>query len=626
MILNKRFLWGLLCLFLLGLSANGEGRDPRSTYQEAREYLKANKWQEAIPLLESLEKDYPLLADYILFDRASCYERLGDLAGAVDCFKKIVVTYKNSPLYRKSFLKLLELKTRLEGEAALQDYELYLAEFPNDEPILMSKAELLVKLGREREAEVLWQKLFVSGGNYAFRAYNQLKKVKMPSYEEIKAVAKRLKERELYELIVKFFTETPPIDEEGKYLLGLAYYHLRRYKEALLQFSFLSNPEGRYHYALCLMRIGEREAFYRYVGSLSKDKKFYPLFLLMVRMKGRDGNYGEAKDLLAQLLVRYPEKREEIQWYQAWFALREGDFPRAERILSLLLEGNPHERDKYLFWLGKVKSYQGKEAKECYLRLQGKYDFYWFRAGREAPLPLTEVDAPPFDREAQPLPPEWERLFKRVYDLHWLKMSSEARQEARLMRNILPETYLSNYLKLLYYIEDYWTLVRLGMKYDRPSLKYPLAFWDVVLGYAQKEKIDPLLVVAIMREESRFQRDALSRAKAHGLMQLIVDTAKRLGGIRDREELFEVDKNIKIGVRYLSSLLKKFKSIPYAVSAYNAGEKNVERWLARGYRDEDEFIEGIPFEETKGYVIRVIKTYEIMKGLYGNRIAQKEGR
>jgi len=126
------------------------------------------------------------------------------------------------------------------------------------------------------------------------------------------------------------------------------------------------------------------------------------------------------------------------------------------------------------------------------------------------------------------------------------------------------------------------------------------------------------LIIAIMREESHFRNDAVSVVGALGLMQLMPATARKVGNISHNRELFEVQKNIRIGTTYLSSLLSRFGEMPYAIAAYNAGGRNVKKWLAANYQDEDEFTEDIPYGETKDYVLRVMSTYFIMKSLYRN--------
>jgi soluble lytic murein transglycosylase len=105
-------------------------------------------------------------------------------------------------------------------------------------------------------------------------------------------------------------------------------------------------------------------------------------------------------------------------------------------------------------------------------------------------------------------------------------------------------------------------------------------------------------------------------------MQMMPATARRIAHIKNNEELFDVEKNISLGVNYLSRLIARFKTLHYAVAAYNAGERNVEKWLAVGYCDEDEFAEDIPFSETKNYVFRILKTYSIMKSLYDSDIKE----
>lgn len=141
---------------------------------------------------------------------------------------------------------------------------------------------------------------------------------------------------------------------------------------------------------------------------------------------------------------------------------------------------------------------------------------------------------------------------------------------------------------------------------------YPRAYWTTVEGLAQRHDIDPLLVLAIVREESRFDADARSVAGALGLMQLMPKTAYRLDnklglGIDNTYEILNTKNNLHLGTYYLSSLVREFGSYTYAIAAYNAGEQIVNKWRKqRRYRSADEFIEDIPYEETRNYVKRVL--------------------
>ncbi len=139
---------------------------------------------------------------------------------------------------------------------------------------------------------------------------------------------------------------------------------------------------------------------------------------------------------------------------------------------------------------------------------------------------------------------------------------------------------------------------------------YPLAYMEIIERIAQRYEIDPLLVLSIIREESRFVPDATSIAGALGLMQLMPATAKRFDrnlkiGINNPKDILDIKNNLHIGICYLSNLIKDFGSYTYAIAAYNAGEDAVKKWLKVGkYKSVDEFIEDIPYNETRNYVKR----------------------
>jgi len=144
---------------------------------------------------------------------------------------------------------------------------------------------------------------------------------------------------------------------------------------------------------------------------------------------------------------------------------------------------------------------------------------------------------------------------------------------------------------------------------------YPLAFWDDVEKISKKCQMDPLVVLSVMREESRFDVNARSVAGALGLLQIMPQTAYRLDnslklGIRRESQIHDTKNNIHLGAYYLKSLFDEFKSLPLAFAAYNAGEAVVKKWEQQGDRKSaDEFIEDIPYPETRNYVKKVVTSY-----------------
>jgi len=155
---------------------------------------------------------------------------------------------------------------------------------------------------------------------------------------------------------------------------------------------------------------------------------------------------------------------------------------------------------------------------------------------------------------------------------------------------------------------------------------FPLAFLDKARAEAEPYNLDPFLVLALMRQESAFNPNARSSANAVGLMQLIPPTARTVArsiGEPDPvpDDLKKPSLNIKLGVKYLNQLLETFQDNPiFALAAYNAGPHKVKQWIEiRSALKDLEFIESIPYNETRNYVKKVLRNYVIYKTLYDDK-------
>ena len=142
---------------------------------------------------------------------------------------------------------------------------------------------------------------------------------------------------------------------------------------------------------------------------------------------------------------------------------------------------------------------------------------------------------------------------------------------------------------------------------------------------ARTHGLDPYVLLALVRQESAFDPRAVSAAQARGLMQLIPPTARRVARqLRlDRfsiDQLFLPQLNIRLGSQYLADRLAQFQgNIDRAVASYNAGPDPVSLWLSEGdYREAAEFVENIPFTETRNYVKIFHRNYHLYKRLYGD--------
>ena len=160
------------------------------------------------------------------------------------------------------------------------------------------------------------------------------------------------------------------------------------------------------------------------------------------------------------------------------------------------------------------------------------------------------------------------------------------------------------------------------------ELAYPLAYSPEIEKAAKREDLPASFVRAIAREESSFDPEAVSWAKAYGLVQLILPTAKRFAKeVKARatpRTLKNPKTNLKIGARYMSWLWERHrKAAAFVAAAYNAGDGAVRRWMNELDHDTiDEFVEQIPYDETRRYTRRVLQTYGVYSWLYEDKLPQ----
>ncbi len=158
---------------------------------------------------------------------------------------------------------------------------------------------------------------------------------------------------------------------------------------------------------------------------------------------------------------------------------------------------------------------------------------------------------------------------------------------------------------------SYWTLI------------FPQPYWGDLVADSERNGLDPYLVASLIRQESEFNAGAVSPARAMGLMQLIAVTGKenaKKEGLKgfNAMQLLNPSVNLQLGTRNLRGVLDRFGGQPeYALAAYNAGDVPVRQWMAAGdYKDVAEFVESIPYTETREYVQAILRNRELYRMLY----------
>lgn len=160
-------------------------------------------------------------------------------------------------------------------------------------------------------------------------------------------------------------------------------------------------------------------------------------------------------------------------------------------------------------------------------------------------------------------------------------------------------------------------------------LFYPLPYRESVFFYARNNGLDPLLVMAVIRTESKFYPLAESSTGARGLMQVMPETARWVAGRLkipfQPERLFEPDYNLRLGTWYLAYLIREFNgNLAAALAAYNGGKENVKGWLAGDiWSGSIADLKEIPFPETRGFVRQVLRDYRMYRFFYPELRQQK---
>jgi len=171
---------------------------------------------------------------------------------------------------------------------------------------------------------------------------------------------------------------------------------------------------------------------------------------------------------------------------------------------------------------------------------------------------------------------------------------------------------------------DYSQMFPEEMGREEWEIFYPLIHWNDIKHWAQQRSLDPYQVAGLIRQESVFNPRAKSGANAYGLMQLILPTAQTMArkyvastsSVTTTALLNDPALNIELGTAYMKDQLAKYGRIEYMAVAYNAGPGRVPQWRATLPAEMDEFVEAIPFRETKGYVQGVIRNTAQYRRLY----------
>jgi soluble lytic murein transglycosylase len=369
-------------------------------------------------------------------------------------------------------------------------------------------------------------------------------------------------------------------------------------------------------------------------------------------------DYDRAIDSYRELQQRFPNggRASYAHWKATWLSLRQGR--RADAVQGfedqIALYPSSGEVPAALYWRGRLAEEDGEAAKAraYYQKISERFRNYYYGElarqqirklkGDSDPVHYALLDrVPAVDASAKltedPVPTDNLRVQKAqllengaLLDFAVRELRAAAEEDKGNW--LAPET-ARLYVDAGRYDVGIEVLKRAVPNYfavDLPSLPrpywevlFPKAYWVEVKRFSSSNALDPYLVAALIRQESEFNPSAVSRANAVGLMQLLPKVGKTVAKQQKLKrfsttQLFTPGVNLQLGTRYFRSMVDKFGAFEYALAAYNAGADRVQEWLGEGkYRDPQEFVESIPFTETREYVQAILRNENVYRQLYG---------
>jgi len=340
------------------------------------------------------------------------------------------------------------------------------------------------------------------------------------------------------------------------------------------------------------------------------------------------------------------------KWRIAWtsYMLRQ---PEAASLFEQYLAKYPTTPQvvNALYWLGRSYEHAGNvaHARSFYIAAVERFPQTYFgeksaerlhEIGRQPANPAEILSvippAPPLPAMDGPLPAAATQRWARAQALESIAFDGSAELE---LRSAYADTHAAGLLIAIakaaeqagHYGAGIFTTRQLVTQFESRRFDqipdealhtaYPLPYRSLIDRESERYRLDPMLVAGLIRQESAFASDAVSYANAVGLMQLWPPTATKLARSLKfrytRGRLFDPEYNVKLGTLYLSDLLKMFGNPEAALAAYNAGETHVQEWSAgQNYQETAEFVESIPFTQTREYVQIVARNAELYRQIY----------
>ena len=619
------------------------------------------------------------LGDYVAYYLGTCYLQTGHQAEGLAALANFDTTYPDSLLIRDAHLSYATALLS-EGRAAEAVGLLEKDRLPARSDFEFALGRTYAVLGQtEKAAEALANVYYnMPTAAEADAAYTELKRLPSappPTPAQLKTRADLLMKAKRYNDAVDEYRElashaTPELRPAAELAFADAMHRSGRNREAKTELADLpgatadQNAQRLYILGEIAWASNDNDEFYRTVNELRQAAPtstwLEQALLSVANLHLVHHEYDQALDAFRELQQRFPtgSRASYAHWKAAWLTLRFGRNQEAKKQFDEQIGMYPsgNETSAALYWRARLaeEDNQPGMARAYYQKLSDRFrNYYYAELGRERLQKLPQVPDPPGEYPLLDHIPPLEHGDKVTLselptdDLHLQKaellgnggLVDFAVRELLAAASADGGNWGAAETAQLYIDTGHYDRAIEVMKHSVPSYfavdipTLPRAYWEALFPrpywadlkrFSLANGLDPYLVASLIRQESEFNPLAVSRANALGLMQLLPKTGKVVAHQVSLKhytpaQLFVPPVNLQLGTRYFRGMVDKFGgSFQHALAAYNAGSDRVEEWMGQGpYRDSPEFVESIPFTETREYVQAIMRNAAVYKQLYG---------
>ncbi len=619
------------------------------------------------------------LGDYVAYYLGTSYLQTGRTAEALATLTDFGKAHPDSLLVRDAQVSYADVLL-LEGQGAEAAALLEQVRLPTRSDLEFALGRAYAASGQTAKAAQTFENIYYTmpTSTESDGAYAELKKLPAappPTFSQLKTRADGLMSKRRYvdaadEYRSLVSQSSPPDRPTMQLALADALHRSGKNRDAKLVLALLGGETGEVN-AQRLYLLGQvawaandNDTFYRTVDELRQAAPTSPwleqALLSAANLHLVHHEYDQALDAFREAQQRFPNgaRASYVHWKAAWLTLRQGRNEEAKKAFEeqIALYSSGAETPAALYWRARLaeEDNQPLMARAFYQKLSDRYrNFYYAELGRQRMkhLPAAAGVAtqyalldrvPPLDsnyRVTESEPPPDDLHVQKAQLLGNGGLVDFAVRELQAAAAANGASWGPVETAQLYDEAGHYSQAIEVMKHSTPNYfaldipdlprKYwealfPKAYWNDLKRSSAANGLDPYLVASLIRQESEFNPNAVSRANAVGLMQLLPKTGKAVAKEvklkrYNASQLYTPAVNLQLGTRYFKGMVDRFGgSFEYALAAYNAGSDRVEDWLGQGkYRDPQEFVESIPFTETREYVQAILRNASVYKQIYG---------